>query len=95
MSNARKRVISEAFKKLDKTGDGIITIDDLRGWVTVQILKKNPYKQYEPTSHREYNHQYSLWWIKYETLFFYYLSAGGILGFSAIWLATAAGGIWW
>ena len=31
MSNARKRVISEAFKKLDKTGDGIITIDDLRG----------------------------------------------------------------
>ena len=31
MSNARKRVINEAFKKLDKTGDGSITIDDLRG----------------------------------------------------------------
>lgn len=31
MSNARKRVINEAFKKLDKTGDGIITVDDLRG----------------------------------------------------------------
>jgi Ca2+-binding EF-hand superfamily protein len=31
MSNARKRVINEAFKKLDKTGDGDITIEDLRG----------------------------------------------------------------
>ena len=31
MSNARKRVINEAFKKLDKTGDGAITVDDLRG----------------------------------------------------------------
>jgi Ca2+-binding EF-hand superfamily protein len=31
MSNARKRVINEAFKKLDKTGDGNITIEDLRG----------------------------------------------------------------
>ena len=31
MSNARKGVIMEAFRKLDKTGDGVITIDDLRG----------------------------------------------------------------
>lgn len=35
MSNARKRVINEAFKKLDKTGDGDITIEDLRGWVNL------------------------------------------------------------
>lgn len=31
MSNARKEVIMEAFRKLDKTGDGIITIEDLKG----------------------------------------------------------------
>jgi Ca2+-binding EF-hand superfamily protein len=32
-------VISEAFKKLDKTGDGVITIDDLKG---VYSVKMNP-----------------------------------------------------
>jgi Ca2+-binding EF-hand superfamily protein len=32
-------VINEAFKKLDKTGDGVITIDDLRG---VYSVKMNP-----------------------------------------------------
>lgn len=31
MSNARKEVIMQAFRKLDKTGDGVITIEDLRG----------------------------------------------------------------
>ena len=31
MSDARKRVIGEAFAKLDKSGDGFVTIDDLRG----------------------------------------------------------------
>uniref|UniRef100_UPI00109F00FD calcyphosin-like protein n=1 Tax=Podarcis muralis TaxID=64176 RepID=UPI00109F00FD len=31
MSNARKEVIMQAFRKLDKTGDGIVTIEDLRG----------------------------------------------------------------
>lgn len=30
MSESRKRVIEEAFKKMDKTGDGVITIDDLK-----------------------------------------------------------------
>lgn len=30
MSNARKQVISEAFRKLDKTGDGVVTIEDLQ-----------------------------------------------------------------
>lgn len=31
MSNTRKEVIMQAFRKLDKTGDGIVTIEDLRG----------------------------------------------------------------
>lgn len=31
MSNARKEIIMQAFRKLDKTGDGVITIEDLRG----------------------------------------------------------------
>ena len=31
MSKARKDVIGQAFRKLDKTGDGVITIDDLKG----------------------------------------------------------------
>lgn len=31
MSKARKDIINEAFNKLDKTGDSVITIDDLRG----------------------------------------------------------------
>uniref|UniRef100_A0A8D3CLB3 EF-hand domain-containing protein n=1 Tax=Scophthalmus maximus TaxID=52904 RepID=A0A8D3CLB3_SCOMX len=31
MSKARKEVVMQAFQKLDKTGDGVITIEDLRG----------------------------------------------------------------
>ena len=31
MNKARIRVVEEAFKKLDKTGDGFVTIEDLRG----------------------------------------------------------------
>lgn len=31
MSKARKDVIMQAFRKLDKTGDGVITIEDLQG----------------------------------------------------------------
>lgn len=30
MSESRKRIVNEAFKKLDKTGDGIVTLDDLK-----------------------------------------------------------------
>ena len=37
MSDARKRVIGEAFNKLDKTGDGFITIDDVRGVYDVKV----------------------------------------------------------
>lgn len=31
MSKARKEVVMQAFRKLDKTGDGVITVEDLRG----------------------------------------------------------------
>lgn len=32
MSESRKRIVDLAFKKLDKTGDGVVTQDDLK-WV--------------------------------------------------------------
>ncbi|XP_042299878.1 calcyphosin-like protein [Sceloporus undulatus] len=31
MSKARKEIIGEAFQKLDRTGDGLVTVEDLRG----------------------------------------------------------------
>lgn len=31
MSDAQKQVISQAFQKLDKTGDGVATVQDLQG----------------------------------------------------------------
>ena len=37
MSDARKRVVAEAYKKLDKSGDGVVTIDDLRGVYDVKV----------------------------------------------------------
>ena len=39
MSNARKGLIQQAFQKLDKTGDGTITAEDLRG---VYDVRKHP-----------------------------------------------------
>lgn len=39
MSEIRKRVVEEAFKKMDKTGDGEITVEDLRN---VYNVKSNP-----------------------------------------------------
>lgn len=39
MSSSRVRVVEEAFKKLDKTADGVITIDDLKN---VYNVKSNP-----------------------------------------------------
>ena len=39
MSDGRKRVIAESFKKLDRTGDGVVTLDDLH---TVYNVKHNP-----------------------------------------------------
>lgn len=40
MSNARKNLINQAFMKLDKTGDGIITVEDLKGVYNVRKHKK-------------------------------------------------------
>lgn len=31
MSQAREAVIAAAFSKLDRSGDGVVTVDDLRG----------------------------------------------------------------
>ncbi|VDK31127.1 unnamed protein product [Anisakis simplex] len=39
MSKSRLAVIDLAFKKLDKTGDGVITVDDMRG---VYHAERNP-----------------------------------------------------
>ena len=39
MNDSRKKVIEQAFQKLDKTGDGEITTDDLRG---VYNVKNHP-----------------------------------------------------
>ena len=36
MSVSRLKVIDEAFKKMDKTGDGVILLDDLRGVYSVK-----------------------------------------------------------
>jgi len=36
MNQSRKSVVDQAFQKLDKTGDGRITIDDLRGIYNVK-----------------------------------------------------------
>jgi calcyphosin len=35
MSESRRAIVEQAFKKLDKTGDGVITIDDIRGVYSV------------------------------------------------------------
>lgn len=39
MSPARKEVVLQVFRKLDRTGDGVITIEDLRG---VYNVKSHP-----------------------------------------------------
>lgn len=31
MSNTRKDIIAKAFQKLDRTGDGLVTVEDLHG----------------------------------------------------------------
>ena len=36
MSESRKKVVHQAFEKLDKTGDGEITVADLRGVYNVK-----------------------------------------------------------
>jgi Ca2+-binding EF-hand superfamily protein len=39
MSNARRNIINQAFDKLDRTGDGIVTVEDLKG---VYNVKQHP-----------------------------------------------------
>lgn len=39
MNDSRRRLINEAFMKLDKTGDGVITVEDLKG---VYNVKRHP-----------------------------------------------------
>ena len=36
MSEARKKSVQEAFEKLDRTKDGVITLEDLRGVYSVR-----------------------------------------------------------
>ena len=31
MNKSRRELVLKAFNKLDKTGDGVITVDDLKG----------------------------------------------------------------
>lgn len=39
MSEGRKSIVMQAFQKLDKTGDGVITVDDLKN---VYSVRSNP-----------------------------------------------------
>lgn len=39
MSESRKKIVNEAFKKMDRTADGVITVDDLK---TVYNVKSHP-----------------------------------------------------
>lgn len=39
MSKARRNLVSEAYRKIDKNKDGHITVDDLKG---VYCVKKHP-----------------------------------------------------
>ncbi|XP_071116805.1 calcyphosin-like protein isoform X1 [Haliotis cracherodii] len=39
MSQARRSLIAQAFKKLDKSGDGVVTVEDLKG---IYNVKKHP-----------------------------------------------------
>lgn len=39
MNNSRKELIRRAFQKLDRTGDGVVTVQDLHG---VYNVKKHP-----------------------------------------------------
>ena len=38
MSKSRVDIIMKAFVKLDKTGDGVITIEDLKGLVFCSLV---------------------------------------------------------
>jgi hypothetical protein len=42
MSEARKKVVREAFAKMDKTGDGVITVDDLKVNLNSKVMYLRP-----------------------------------------------------
>ena len=37
MSETRKKIIMQAYDKLDVTGDGVITMEDLKGRFPIEI----------------------------------------------------------
>jgi Ca2+-binding EF-hand superfamily protein len=39
MSKARKDIIIKAFHKLDRSGDGVVTIEDLKGYMLYEIYQ--------------------------------------------------------
>ena len=40
MNNTRRELIMKAFRKLDKTNDGVVTVEDLKGVYSVKQHKK-------------------------------------------------------
>lgn len=38
MSQPRKDIVMSAFKKMDRTGDGVITVADLKGYYAIAYL---------------------------------------------------------
>ncbi|VDD87069.1 unnamed protein product [Enterobius vermicularis] len=55
MSKARLDIIDQAFKKLDKTGDGVVTVDDMQGvynyqrhpqYISGEKTKEDLFKQF-------------------------------------------------
>ena len=39
MSKSRENLIRKAFQKLDKTGDGFVTVEDLKGVYNVKQVR--------------------------------------------------------
>ena len=48
MSESRRNIVEQAFRKLDKTGDGIVTIDDIRG--VYSVVSQGRYKSGEESA---------------------------------------------
>lgn len=46
MSESRKRIVQQAFTKLDKSGDGVVTQDDLK-WVFFEWKASELFKNWK------------------------------------------------